>query len=805
MLLRILATLVLALLPGAIAAPALADRGPVPAVNPVTESTAPVALDLVAMTPTALHPTESLTLRVRVTNQGEETLEDLDVRLRAPVQRITSRTDLQQWQSRVSPHTGSPVRARSASVAVPAGESTELTVTVPASQLRFGDDPSLWGARRISVTAHAEDRALASLRTFTVWWPDRASEAMVQPLRSSVLMPVWTPAPGQSLLDPDDFAARSAQGRLATVRALTQRENADWVLDPSLLTPPRRLKVTTADPADGQKTDAQPTDTQGSAGGDSPTNDGQDDDQSSTGGNGTGAGAGDGAGGASDGGGDDAATEDEAEASASAPPTEFVVQPDAAAVRDQLRGGVDGRTVLGLPYARADLAAVQDAGQERLLRQARMFTDRSWREAGTRPRSEVAMIPGERATPDAVVAAHQAGADAVILPQGSVRADPNSGVLPSGATRIALEDGTAMTAITPDPSLSRELSAISASTDVEQSRQRMLAETAVLAGANLPSRRHVVMMPSLDDSASAEGISQVLDAVEQAPWVSPEHVGSLLDAVEDGTTTKNAVDTEGRVFAIDEVQVRDVHPSALAQDGTIEKTTAPDPPTALRPELLDSLDTTLGGLLEQTQAMEDPAAVEAPLTLALAAVSDQNRTDQARQDALAAAARRGMSRVREQIRITPASGYNLVSGSAGVPITVSNSLGTSIHVTVHARTDRQVARFGEPVTLTVPAYSQEDATIPVEAVANGSVELTTTLTAEGSTTPLVDPVTVPLTVNPAWENWTTMAIVAAMGVLVVVGIFRARRVGSERRAPAELGPEPTPSEERARTTNEETR
>src|SRR5690625_7263529 len=38
-----------------------------------------------------------------------------------------------------------------------------------------------------------------------------------------------------------------------------------------------------------------------------------------------------------------------------------------------------------------------------------------------------------------------------------------------------------------------------------------------------------------------------------------------------------------------------------------------------------------------------------------------------------------------------------------------------------------------------------------------------------------EPVEVPLTVNPAWENWTTMLVVIAMSLLVVVGVARARR------------------------------
>src|SRR5699024_4658295 len=66
--------------------------------------------------------------------------------------------------------------------------------------------------------------------------------------------------------------------------------------------------------------------------------------------------------------------------------------------------------------------------------------------------------------------------------------------------------------------------------------------------------------------------------------------------------------------------------------------------------------------------------------------------------------------------------------------------------------------------------------------------LTSSLTTEDGRS-LTEPVEVPLTVNPAWENWTTMLVVIAMSLLVVVGVARARRTGAATRAPAMRGPE----------------
>ena len=88
----------------------------------------------------------------------------------------------------------------------------------------------------------------------------------------------------------------------------------------------------------------------------------------------------------------------------------------------------------------------------------------------------------------------------------------------------------------------------------------------------------------------------------------------------------------------------------------------------------------------------------------------------------------------------------------------------------------------------VPARGQIDAAVDVEAIANGTVTLTTVLSTEDGR-PLTEPIDVPLTVNPSWENWTTLLIVIVMGLLVVVGVARARRTGSATRAPAVRGPE----------------
>ncbi|WP_262425016.1 DUF6049 family protein [Brachybacterium sp. Z12] len=144
--------------------------------------------------------------------------------------------------------------------------------------------------------------------------------------------------------------------------------------------------------------------------------------------------------------------------------------------------------------------------------------------------------------------------------------------------------------------------------------------------------------------------------------------------------------------------------------------------------------------------------------------------------------------LQDRIDVVPASGYNVISDAVAVPITITNGLDTPITVRVQVTSDRPLVQIGEPMVVEVPARGQTDAAVDVEAIANGSVTLTTVLTTEDGR-PLTAPVGVPLTVNPSWENWTTLLLVIAMGLLVVVGVARARRTGSSTRAPAVRGPE----------------
>src|SRR5690606_32735972 len=106
--------------------------------------------------------------------------------------------------------------------------------------------------------------------------------------------------------------------------------------------------------------------------------------------------------------------------------------------------------------------------------------------------------------------------------------------------------------------------------------------------------------------------------------------------------------------------------------------------------------------------------------------------------------------LQDRIGVVPASGYNVISDEVAVPITITNDLDTPITVRIEVTSDKPLVQIAEPMVVEVPARRQIDAGVDVEAIANGTVTLTTVLTTEDGRA-LTAPIDVPLTVNPSWE------------------------------------------------------
>ena len=699
-----------------------------PAPQPGAPADAPLTMDLVSLTPTSLAPGGTFEAEVEVTNTSSEPLPALALELRTRTARVTDRGVIANWQADTSPETtGAPLTTSAEHEQLAPGESVVLTVRVDADELGYSEESYYWGTRRIALTVTSDGEALAALRTFVVWRPEDAEDTITQ----SVLLPVTAEDPAAVVADPEARAASLEKGHLAAVKALAPRGDVDWWLDPSLLDPPR-LPVD-EEPAQEGDESASPT---------------------------------------------------------PAPVRTYTEDPASVELADLLDEAVGERTVLAMPYAGADRVSLDAAGTDVVTAAVRERGDAVWDERGIIPRAEAQRVDGAGAEADALEALLAAGATTAIAPSSSLRADPNSSVTPSsiGSYRSASQDGATLDLLAPDEVLSSQFSLLTADGDTELTRQRLLAETATIASEYATAPRHLLIMPADQAALDPSAASAVLDAFADAPWIQAGRTSALLDAADADAWTTDPRSEDGALYAIGPVDAGGVRPGTTAADSTWAPLAQSEAPGPLDAEVLRRLQDSWEDVDVLAAAMEDDAPLDAARHEILGATSLAWRGDPGTPAARAQDAAERADALQDRIQVVPASGYNVISDKVNVPIRLSNRLDTPITVQVAVTSDTPLVRIGEPQVVKVPARGQVDAAVDVEAVANGTVTLTTTVTTEDGR-PLTEPVDVPLTVNPSWENWTTLVLVIAMGLLVVVGVLRARRTGSSTRAPAVHGPE----------------
>lgn len=703
-----------------------------PAIPPEPSDDAPVELDLESLTPTALTAGGTVTAQVTVTNTSSSPIAAPQLDLRTRSARVTDRQTIAEWQARTDVDDDrEPLTSSDSAPDLAPGQSATLEVSASSEELGYVAEPYFWGTRRLSLTVSSEGTSLASLFTFVVWRPDGADDAITQ----SVLLPVAALDPSAPITAPEAFAEATESGRLSDLVDLAVRDDVDWWMDPALVDPPRVAVVPTDEDGDPVAQPAEP----GEDGTPAP----------------------------------------------SVP--EYEPHATAEQLATTLTQNADGRTVLAMPYAHADRVALQAAGAESLSAAITEAGERTWESTGIEPYGNALATTAQQAQPDTLEAMAGAGATALIVPMSSVRADPSAPVTPSSVGSYGSEAGT-LPVLAPDPTLSAEFSHLTGARDTEQTRQRLLAETATIASEFTTAPRHLLIAPDPSAALDGQAAGSVLDTFAEAPWIRSGRTEALLDTVEDGTWTTRNQDESGDMLTLGEISTQDVRPTGPDETGRYTPLAEASSTPLTSPAVLEDLAGSWERLDRLGSVMDDDAALDGPRLMALSGASVRWRgmtgvpAERARETGNAVDALMGA------IHVEPASGYNLISDSAGVPITLSNDLDTPITVRTALSSDRPLVRIDEEPEVTIPARGQADINVPVEAIANGTVQLTVVVTtADGR--PLTEPVEVPLTVNPAWENWTTLLLVIAMGVLVVVGVLRARRTGAATRAPAVHGPE----------------
>lgn len=500
-----------AALPSGPAAAARDDGGTVVAATSVATATMPtVTMAVTSISPLVLRAGDDLTLTVRLTNGGSAPVAEPRVLVHLRSRGFISRSSLDLWRE-AGPYgdLGATVLAQDLDAPLGPGQSTTVTLTVPAASLGLPHSSADWGARGLGVelvdVADPSRLRLGVARTFVVWFP----RSDVNPTLVSVLVPITGPAPGPDMTA-EVTGLTASGGRLDDVlRATADHPDVSWAIDPSLVETARTgaavpTEITTVTPG---VSSASPGDASGSGASATP---------SPTSGSGS----------AADTGAD-------------------------PAWADAVVAAAAGREVDLLPWGDADVTALVHDGDTTLLDDATERSASTAAELGLSGTSSL-LLPGEP-LPDLATAARaaQAGQSLVVGP-GEL---PQPAVLtytPSDVTSVATGRGDA-TVLVPDERLSSALTtgwvlgadATAAPLTGATAAADLLAELAVITRERPADSRHMLIVTPRDWLPEVDVVRAQLDALESAPWVRTAPVSDLAQTAptaERGTLPDRSVD-----------------------------------------------------------------------------------------------------------------------------------------------------------------------------------------------------------------------------------------------------------------------
>jgi hypothetical protein len=135
----------------------------------------------------------------------------------------------------------------------------------------------------------------------------------------------------------------------------------------------------------------------------------------------------------------------------------------------------------------------------------------------------------------------------------------------------------------------------------------------------------------------------------------------------------------------------------------------------------------------------------------------------------------------EFVSFTVGADFTVLADSAELPLTVSNTSESDITVVARVNAVSGIVSIANPrQTITVPAGSSTQVSVPMVSVANGRTSLRATLTTVDGI-PVSEPVYVAIDVQAEWEGLTLVAFVVVVSTILSIGIVRTVR---DRRARA---------------------
>lgn len=724
---------------------AAAVAAPAAPAAPATDAL-PVTASVTQVSPQVLRPDQDLTVVATLRNDGTRVVEQPRASVRIYRYRMTSREEVAAW---ATAGTTSPIGDVAATTVLDTplepGASTTVTVTVPAEAVGLLRTDEAWGPRGLTLDVGDGRQRVGVDRTFLLW----GSAQEVPTAQVGVVAPLVGPAT-VPVAEPDEDAAEDGAPEPAPTSGTGPTADASGAPAPTAA----------ATDAPGSGTTAPGTTGAGTTG--SGTGDEADADAALTALTASGGRLG-----------------RVLQTTADLPFVTWAVDP---ALVDQAAGGSraaqswlsslvagsDGREVLRLPWADADVAAIAHAGDpdsgSDLLDLALGVTGDQRTSALWSGSIPVLWAAGATDEVTAARAAASAPGVPLVLAPGSLPATGSDA--PTSPTTLGTDDGS-VTALVPDATLTDLLTDPTRSqpgATAATAAQRLLAETAVLARADDAASTYLVAALPRDWAPTTAIATAQLRALDGAPWVDTRDVAEVL-----------AAHTAGE--AAGDGATREPLPGSERDE------------TELTPAWVDALASDWRAASEFADVVTDPAALLDGLGADLVTpLSVAWRTDPDGR-ALAVQAAQQLALARQSgLSVLLNEQFTVISSSAQINVVVRNELDQDARVRVElrprkgcldtARSAVQVATAGAdtPVALTLQANANCDVDVDVSLVSETGRELAGTVQFSARVAPTI-------------ESVGSVVVGVLLALALAFGIWRTVRRGQTNRRGAKVVPD----------------
>ena len=720
----VILTLALLLAMALVALPAGADPGD---QQPVPDQEVPeLHVELTDISPAVLRPGEDLTIRGTVQNVSAETVDQVSLDLIMQRHALSSRAAVQAWHNGTSSSrigTATPV-TEELDVDLEPGQSVSFRITMPSGPTFAERSP--WGPRGIEVEASGAN-GTGWARSLLLWFPEESP--LAAPAELSVLVPL-TPTGAewhQAVADDAPVAEVAATRLLPLVHAAD--DDITWALDPALLetqpvVPPGPIQSQSADPTAAAETGEESTAPDPEPGPE--PGDGETNENSTTG-----------------------APDDGDDADPSGPDDE-TADP---ALRDVLVREAAGRDLVKLAYADADLSALSHAGDLSLWRMGENRGTALLDHAGLEPLPGVHW-PAGSVDGTALGALAGEGAQAVVAPEHILTDVPGAAL--DAPTLVHTTSGP-VPAVAPDARISGLLAATD---EAGQELDPLISRQLLLADSAAAVRQHPQSQPgllvTLPRDVTADHLEGNLTELLAAPWLEPTNMSGLLghNAASERTVATPVVGDGDRLPPGAIADLESQHDAVRDLARTVE---------ASQP------------LLDQVEP-----AILTGLSAAWRGHTDDRGDLLARVDDL-------IEQVTGAVRIETGSSVLLINHSGDLPVAVANDLPVQARVTVALQPQDPRLRAAEPVETVLDAHSITTVRVPIQAVANGNVDLDVHILDEPGGRDVGQGASFMVRVRADWEDIGTAVVAGLLVVGFVIGMVRTIRSGRRFNPGADTG------------------